>query len=65
MEAFIKACNELDIALTEKQVQAFQTYYDLLIRWNEVMNLTTITDFEEVCQKHFLDSLSLLKIFSP
>ncbi len=64
MERFISACKELDIELSKEQVLAFQTYYDLLIRWNERMNLTTITEFEEVCKKHFLDSLSLVKVLS-
>ncbi|MCR5033016.1 MAG: 16S rRNA (guanine(527)-N(7))-methyltransferase RsmG [Lachnospiraceae bacterium] len=64
MERFISACKELDIELTKEQVLAFQSYYDLLIRWNERMNLTSITEFEEVCNKHFLDSLSLVKVLS-
>ena len=43
--------------LNETQVSQFLRYYGLLIEWNEKMNLTAITDFEEVVEKHFVDSL--------
>lgn len=49
------------IHLEDKQVQQFLVYYELLTEWNKVMNLTAITDFKEVVQKHFVDSLSLIK----
>lgn len=42
------------------QVDQFQTYMELLLEWNEKMNLTAITQPEEVVEKHFLDSLTLL-----
>ena len=48
-----------NITLSESQVQQFEDYYELLIRRNEVMNLTAITDRAEVQEKHFLDSLAL------
>lgn len=51
----------LGIELSEEQVKQFYTYYELLISWNEVMNLTAITEFEDVVQKHFVDSLSIVK----
>ena len=38
-------------------------YYDLLTEWNSFMNLTAITEFDEVCKKHFVDSVSLCKAF--
>ncbi len=50
------------ITLTDKQLSQFYTYYELLIEWNEKINLTAITDFEEVIKKHFLDSLSIGRI---
>ncbi len=62
MDRFIAACKELNISLSDEQVRAFQKYYDLLVEWNKVMNLTAITDFKEVCEKHFLDSLSFVKV---
>ena len=39
-------------------------YYELLVEWNQVMNLTAITDFDEVLKKHFIDSLSLIKVYN-
>lgn len=49
------------IRLEEHQMEQFQTYYDLLIEWNDVINLTSITDYEEVIKKHFLDSCLVLR----
>lgn len=49
----------LDVLVTEKMIDQFSDYYDLLIEWNKVMNLTAITDLTEVVQKHFLDSAAL------
>lgn len=54
---------ELGIFLSEEQYQQFIKYYELLVEWNEYMNLTAITEFQEVCLKHFTDSLSLCKAF--
>lgn len=52
---------ELGIALTEEQKKQFVQFYELLVEWNKVMNLTGITDYEEVNEKHFVDSLSIVK----
>ena len=49
------------IFLTQEQLQQFDTYAALLLDWNTRMNLTAITEPEEVAVKHFLDSLMLLK----
>ena len=49
--------------LSDKQVEQFLKYYDLLVEWNSFMNLTGITEYEEVVIKHFADSLSLIKAF--
>ena len=54
----------LDIVLSERQLSQFVTYYKLLIEWNEKINLTAITEYEDVCVKHFLDSGSIVKLFS-
>lgn len=50
---------EKGIILTQKQLSQFQRYYELLIEWNQKMNLTAITDKEEVYLKHFYDSLTI------
>lgn len=61
LEQFYKDLEELHIKLSEEQVDQFITYYELLTEWNSFMNLTAITDFDEVFKKHFIDSLSLIK----
>ena len=58
---FEKDLAELGIALTEKQISQFMRYYELLVEWNSFMNLTGITEFDEVMKKHFIDSVSLIK----
>jgi len=60
---FEKDLSELGISLTENQVQQFLTYYEMLVEWNEVMNLTAITEYDEVMKKHFVDSLALVKAY--
>lgn len=62
IKVFQDGLKELDIELSNDQFQQFIDYYELLIEKNKVMNLTAITDFDEVINKHFLDSLSLVKV---
>lgn len=50
--------------LTTFQKEQFNKFYDILIDWNKVMNLTAITEYEEVLKKHFLDSLSITKVIN-
>ena len=45
--------------LSEKQIEQFEKYYEILVEWNEKMNLTAITDREGVYLKHFYDSLTI------
>ena len=52
--------NEMNISISEQQLKQFQIYYDLLREWNSFMNLTAITELDEVIRKHFLDSASLI-----
>lgn len=52
---------ELGIDLPDEQADQFLTYYTMLIETNKVMNLTAITEYEEVVAKHFVDSLSLTR----
>ena len=58
MEMLSKGAVELGIELTQRQVGQFETYYRELAEWNQKVNLTAITDYEEVQVKHFLDSLT-------
>ncbi|MDY4839496.1 MAG: 16S rRNA (guanine(527)-N(7))-methyltransferase RsmG [Lachnospiraceae bacterium] len=58
-EAVLKKWN---LVLTEEQKNQFLTYYEMLVEKNKVMNLTSVTEFNEVVEKHFLDSISLWTI---
>lgn len=60
-DRFLKSLEKLNIHLNEKQVYQFIKYYEMLIETNKVMNLTAITDFDEVIDKHFVDSLALIQ----
>ena len=51
---------ETGLEITDRQAEQFFKYYELLAEWNQFMNLTGITEFEEVVQKHFVDSLSII-----
>lgn len=62
VKQFMKDLSEFNITLSDIQVQQFMTYYELLVEWNKFMNLTAITEYEEVLKKHFVDSLSLVKV---
>lgn len=61
IKTLINALESIDITLNEKQIKQFQDYYSMLIEWNEKMNLTAITQPEEVAIKHFFDSATFLK----
>ncbi len=60
---FIADLSELGIEISDRQLVQFDDYYNLLIEWNNVMNLTAITEFDEVCKLHFVDSISGCKAF--
>lgn len=63
-ETYLKnKVSELEIELTDVQVEQFLKYYEILVEWNKVMNLTGITEYEEVVEKHFIDSLIIGKTF--
>ncbi|MDW0116474.1 16S rRNA (guanine(527)-N(7))-methyltransferase RsmG [Sporosarcina thermotolerans] len=57
-EQFLDALKSQGISLTEVQMQQFNTYFRLLVEWNEKMNLTAITDAPSVYLKHFYDSIT-------
>ena len=52
---------QLGITLSNEQVEAFTKYYQMLVEKNKVMNLTGITEWEEVVTKHFVDSVAIVK----
>lgn len=52
---------ELGLCPNEMQIRQFISFYEQLIEWNKFMNLTGITEYEEVIEKHFVDSLSIVK----
>ncbi len=60
---FIEELKKLGIIITDEQLDKLNKYYDLLINWNKKINLTTITNKEEVYLKHFYDSLTLIKAY--
>ena len=59
---FILKAKELGLELDEDKLNKLEIYYNLLVTWNERMNLTAITDKKEVYLKHFYDSLTILKV---
>ena len=61
--SFQRGLDELNLTLTETQIDQFLKFYELLVEWNKVMNLTGITEYEEVVSKHFLDSLLMVKAY--
>lgn len=54
--------NQLSIEYSENQIEKLLKYYEMLIEKNKVMNLTAITEFDEVVEKHFIDSLSIVRV---
>ena len=60
MEHLIASSFQLGINLTHAQISNFHTYYEKLLEWNSFINLTAITDYNEVQVKHFIDSLTIV-----
>ena len=61
-DRFMKCADEMEITISRQMHEMFDRYYKNLIEWNEVMNLTAITEEKDVYEKHFLDSLSIVRI---
>ena len=61
VEYFLDELGKLNISLSEMQINQFIRFYEMLIEKNKVMNLTAITEFDDVIDKHFLDSLNLFR----
>ena len=64
LSQFEKDLEQFQIILSDTQKEQFLKYYELLVEWNGFMNLTAITEFDDVMKKHFADSLSLVKAYS-
>lgn len=60
-----KAFQKIEITLTDRQTEQFLSYYKILVEKNKYMNLTAITEFEDVIIKHFIDSLMICKLQIP
>ncbi len=60
-DKFIEEANKISIAFTDTQLEQFKVYFEMLVEKNKVMNLTGITEWDEVLEKHFLDSISLIR----
>ena len=60
-DKFIEESNKISITFTDTQLEQFRMYYEMLVEKNKVMNLTGITEWNEVLEKHFLDSISLIR----
>ena len=58
---FIEELKSIQVELSEKQLEQFRIYFEMLVEKNKVMNLTGITQWDEVLEKHFLDSISLIR----
>ncbi|PNY97296.1 16S rRNA (guanine(527)-N(7))-methyltransferase RsmG [Mammaliicoccus sciuri] len=57
-QTFIDTLKDSGITLSDKQISQFETYFEMLVEWNEKINLTAVTEKEEVYLKHFFDSVT-------
>lgn len=62
-ETFEKYLEQINVVINDKQKEQFNRFYEMLIEKNKVMNLTAITEYDEVILKHFVDSLAINKYF--
>lgn len=63
LKAYIENATNKKLSLSDVQLRQFEMFYEIMIERNKVMNLTAITDREEVILKHFIDSLSIAECF--
>jgi 16S rRNA (guanine527-N7)-methyltransferase len=61
-ENLLKGLESFGLSLSDRQLDQLYQYYRNLVRWNQVMNLTAIVDFEEIYVKHFMDSLTITAV---
>lgn len=60
MKRLIEICNKINIDISDEQIKQFEKYYEFLVEKNKVMNLTAITEKEDVILKHFIDSIAVI-----
>ena len=60
-EEFIEEVKKLNIEVTDEKLELLEKFYNLLVEWNDKINLTTIVEKDKVYLKHFYDSLTLTK----
>lgn len=60
-DILVNDLKQWNVEISDKQIRQFMEYYDILAEWNSFMNLTAIIEFDDVCKKHFVDSLSLIQ----
>ena len=63
IEKIVPVCEEFGLTLDNTAIDRLNTYGNLLVEWNEKINLTAITEYDEVMKKHFIDSISLIKAY--
>ena len=65
LETLLNGAHQIGLNLTPAQLQQFAQYRELLLDWNQRINLTAITNPQDVLTKHFLDSLACLFVIPP
>lgn len=63
MKRLQEQAKKIDIELSDNQIEQFKIYYEMLVETNKVMNLTAITELDEVITKHFVDSIALIYVY--
>ena len=63
-DKFLDELKSIEVELSQRQLEQFRMYYEMLVEKNKVMNLTGITEWDEVLEKHFLDSISLIRVYN-
>ena len=64
-DILVRDLKELNISFDDDRISKLLRFYEMLVEWNEFMNLTAITEFDEVMVKHFVDSASIVKVLIP
>lgn len=61
LKEFKEKANKIEVSLNDKELDSFSKFMDFMIKWNDRVRLTSITEENEVIDKHFIDSLTALK----